>query len=98
MNTVKKMKLQNAKEINLTLTYGKLYRLQNTNQEAVDIYNELQAQERGLNEFEILRILYTAFLCADNDIEMSYEEFLDNVVSNRMEILKMYNELMYPKN
>lgn len=97
MNTEKRLKLQDGIEIKLTLNYGKLYKLQAINSDLVDEYFKLQEKTEPLNEFEILKVIYIAYLCA-NSKGMAYEEFLDKVPENRATILSLYNDLMFPKN
>ena len=97
MNTEKILKLVDGTKAKLTLTYGKLYKLQNKNPEIVEEYLEIQKKD-SLNEFEILKTIYVAYLCADNDNNISFEEFLNKVPSNRRTMMEIYVDLLYPKN
>lgn len=100
MNTEKKLTLTDGIEIKLTLNYGKLYKLQSNSPDLVNEYFQIQAKSEPLNEFEMLKVIYIAYLCAENNDskDMTYEEFLNKVPENRVEILKLYNELLFPKN
>lgn len=98
MSTEKTLKLNDGKEIKLTLNYGKLYRLQSENPDLVNEYFEIQAKTEPLNELEILKTIYIAYLCADNTEHIGYEEFLSRIPENRVTILNLYNDLLYPKN
>ena len=98
MSTEKTLKLKDGREIKLTLNYGRLYKLQSENPDLVNEYFEIQAKTEPLNELEILKVIYVAYLCANNNADMTYEEFLNKVPENRVTILNLYNELLFPKN
>lgn len=97
MNTEQELELTDGTKIKLTLTYGKLYKLKEKNPEALEEYFALQEKE-SQNELEMLKIIYIAYLCADNKVQISFEEFLDRFPSNRKTMMTIYVDLLYPKN
>ena len=101
-----KMQGNDGKEYALTLSFAKLYKLEKARPEEAQRYFEncghfdIQNKSEIENELEIIRVIYTAYLCAhlDEDNVMSYEEFLEIVPTNRNTIGTIYATLLFPKN
>lgn len=92
---MQKLILKNGKEINLSLTYGDLYRLQQNRPELVEEYFAIQGKE-NVNELDMVKVLFIAYRTQEE--EMKLEEFLDMIPQNRATIQKVYIGLLFPKN
>ena len=87
------MILNDEREIRLSLRWKDLYLLEQRDPLAFDAYTvAVRAMERKPNELAAVRILYTGYLCA-NDDPMSYEEFLDLLPDDHVTVLSEYTKL-----
>ncbi|WP_302626812.1 hypothetical protein [uncultured Eubacterium sp.] len=96
MNTYTSIQLTNEKQEKLTLTYGKLYKLQQKEKDLVERFLQIEEQDK-VNELEMAFVIYVAFRCA-NDVKTSFEEFADMIPPNRSYLIEKYTELVFPKN
>ena len=93
--TFLEMELSDGTKIQMSLTFGRLFKLRQRKPEIYEKYNNL-AMNGMKDELEFIDYLYAAYLCANiEDMEgcMGYEEFLDKIPANHMEVLVMANRL-----
>lgn len=98
-NTIKKYKLKNGKEIELTLTFGKLMKLKNTDKETYEECMQILSEDNIKDMFGYVIILYTAYLCAniDNVKEcITYQELIKQIKYDNI-LIEIVNELIEPK-
>lgn len=102
LNTTYALETNDGGSIELTLAYRYLYQLRSKHRDQYNEYNAIMT--KGANdEFDNLTILYTAYLCqliaenGDTNGCMSFDEFLDLMPSDRVEIGKAVGMLIAPK-
>lgn len=102
LNTTYTLEGNGGEEINLTLAYRYLYQLRSKHKQQYDEYNAI-VTKGAKDEFDNITILYTAYLChliAENgntDGCKSFDEFLDVLPYDRLEIAKAVGMLITPK-
>lgn len=93
--TLYDMKLNDGTEVQMTLAFGRLYKLRQRRPEAYGKYNEI-AMNGMKDELDFVSYLYAAYLCAniDNLAQcMGEEEFLEKLPENHVEVVLMANRL-----
>lgn len=93
--TLYSMEMNDGTKIQMTLAFGRLYRLRQKRPEAYGKYNEI-AMNGMKDELDFVFYLYAAYLCAnidDLDQCMGEEEFLEKLPENHVEIVVMANRL-----
>ena len=102
LNSVYEIETNEGDKIKLTLAYKYLYKLRSTNKAAYDDYNNIM-MKGPKDEFDNITIIYTAYLCSlleDNGTTegaMSYDDFLDVLPFDRVEITRAVGMLIAPK-
>ena len=96
-NTNVTIKLKNDVEVKATLTYRRLYQLQQREPKLYEQYVKAQSQDTP-SELDILLIIYVGYKCAENEAEYSFEEFMDLFPDNRVVLQSTFVQLVYPKN
>lgn len=102
LNTSYEMEALDGSKIPLTLTYRYLLQLKRKHPEDYKEYNRIMT--KGVDdEFDNIQILYTGYLCqciADNgDTKgaMSFDDFIDILPFDRVEIARTVGMLISPK-
>ena len=100
MQTVFQMKLINGNTVNLTMNYAKLYAVKAKRPEVYNRYtsikNQMSKKKGELDEFDTLYIVYTAFVCANPDSDMSFEKFMEQVPPDNALVGEMLLNLLSP--
>lgn len=101
MNTIVNFEFCDGTTTELTLTFYALLQLKNKNRAAYNRYNEaMQNSSKGTyDEFNMLGILYAAYVCAHIDDEevMPEMEFIKKCGSNRVAVGEAVKDLVQPK-
>lgn len=95
---VKTLELIDGKKINLTLNFRKLLNVRNNRKELYKRYNN--AILDGMKDvFDVITILYTAYLCGLDDIEtgMTEECFMEKVPPYVYELNRIARDLTTAK-
>lgn len=102
LNTVYTMKSIDGDPIDLTLTYRYLLQLKRKHPEDYKEYNRIMT--KGVeDEFDNIQIVYTGYLCqkiaetGDTASAMSFDDFVDILPFDRMEIARAVGMLVSPK-
>lgn len=98
---MKKLKLKNGKEVNLEITYGKLFEFQRNyvdiaKSDLVELITkkELMKQTTTVEHETIVQIIYVAYLGGKNEEPtLSYEEFLNEMSFDFKRDLKLFGNL-----
>ena len=93
--TIFEMELNDGTKIQMSLTFRRLFKLRQRKPEAYEKYNKI-AMDGMKDELDFIVYLYTAYLCANIDTPdecMEYDEFLDKIPANHLEVLVMVNRL-----
>lgn len=100
MQTVFQMKLISGNTVNLTMNYAKLYAVKAKRPEVYNRYtsikNQMSKKKGELDEFDTLYIVYTAFVCANPNSDMSFEEFMEQVPPDNALVGEMLLNLLSP--
>lgn len=92
------LELINGKTVNLTLNFKKLLNVKNKKKDLYKRYNK--AIIEGMTDtFDVITILYTAYLCCLDDIDtaMTEETFMEMVPPYVGELNKIARNLVSPK-
>ncbi|MCI8507561.1 MAG: hypothetical protein HFJ06_03200 [Lachnospiraceae bacterium] len=95
---VKTLALTDGKEINLTLNFRKLLEVRNKRKELYKRYNATILD--GMKDvFDVITILYTAYLCSLDDIDtgMTEESFMEKVPPYVYELNQIARDLTTAK-
>lgn len=98
-----KYTLDNGEEVNLSLSYGRLYRLREKDRKAYDnyqkAYHDMGNADTGDFTLSPLVIIYTAYVCGleAGAAPMTFVDFLDHVDASQVENVRIVNELIDPK-
>ena len=90
MNTYQTLKLTNDTEVKLTLTFGRLLKVKNMNKGLYEKANNV-IMNGTKDLLEMTEFIYVAYLCANLNDSMDYEEFVDlipfdfNVLAKKIE-------------
>lgn len=100
--TFKELELQNGVVIQLTLNFKRLLQLKNKRKKLYERYNLIYNKQIKDNTFDIITILYVAYLCAnideiDTDKLMSEDEFMEEIPQSFTLINNLVLELTNPK-
>lgn len=73
--------------VSVSLSFGLLYRLERINSKLYNEYNDIITGGSN-SEFDNIKLLFVAYVCANlkdyqNDLLLSYEEFLDSLPDDR---------------
>lgn len=102
LNTVYELETNDGKSMKLTLAYGLLYKLRSKHRAQYDEYNRIMTKG-AKDEFDNLTLLYTAYLCeridekGDTEGAMGFDEFLDLMPIDRVEVTRAVGMLIAPK-
>lgn len=97
-NGAETLELINGEKVELTLNFKKLLNVRNKRKDLYKRYNK--AIMDGMNDtFDVITILYTAYLCALDDIDtgMTEESFMEKVPPYVYELNKVARNLTIPK-
>ena len=96
-NTFTEFKFDDGESVKMTLTFYAIYQLKNRNKKLYDEYNKVMTN--GIKEeLDMITILYTAYLCANTEETMSFEDFIIKCGSNRRKVRETVAVLQNPKN
>lgn len=96
-NTFIDFKFDDGESVKMTLTFYAIYQLKNRNKKLYDEYNKVMTN--GIKEeLDMITILYTAYLCANTEETMSFEDFIIKCGSNRRKVRETVAVLQNPKN
>ena len=93
--TLLDFKLNDGTTIQMTLSFGRLYKLRQKNEAAYKKYNQL-TMDGMKDEFDFVAYLYTAYLCANVDELdkcMTEEEFIEKMPDNHLAVAMTVNRL-----
>jgi len=77
---MEKLKLKNGKEVNLEITYGKLFEFQRKYKDIAKDLIEVVTRKQTTDHETIMQIIYVGYLGGKNEEPiLSYEEFLDSI-------------------
>ncbi len=91
-----KLLLKDGTKIPVSLTYRNLYDLEKNKPELAKEYFEA-THKKELNELDMVKVIYVGYICAGNP-NISFEDFLEKLPTNRNTVISVYYELLYPKN
>lgn len=96
-NTYVDFELEDGRTVKLTLAYALILKHKNSNADAYKEYNRVMT--KGVqDEFDNLRLLHMAYLCAENEGEdMTFEEFIEVVSPDREYVATAVAKLIAPK-
>lgn len=101
LNTTIDFEFYDGTTVKMTLAFYILYQLKNKNKNQYNKYNQamVNSGNNKYDEFDMLTILYTAYLCANINEEnlLSEEEFIMMCGSDREAVGKAIQELTAPK-
>lgn len=98
-NTCIDFKFEDGDSVKMTLAFYALYQLKAKNKAIYDKYNEIMTKG-AKEEFDMLTVLYAAYLCANIDeLEacMTFEQFMQKCGSDRYAIKEASEKLIKPK-
>ncbi len=97
-NTFYNLQLLDGRTVKLTLNYARLYALRSKNKAAYDKYVKTKnsLDDKNIDEFDLVYIIYTAYLCANPDASESFEEFLEVVPNDDFIIGQLLVNLIAP--
>ena len=82
------------------MNYAKLYAVKAKRPEVYNCYtsikNQMSKKKGELDEFDTLYIVYTAFICANPDSDMNFEEFMEQVPPDNALVGEMLLNLLSP--
>ena len=84
-----KMQGNDGKEYALTLSYAKLYKLEKARPEEAQRYFDIQNKSEIENELEIIKVIYTAYLCAHLDEDNVMEQYTQHYFSQKTKLLRV---------
>ena len=88
------MKLNNGKEVPLSLKWRDLYALEQKNPKAFEDYSAaVRKMETKPDELSAMKIVYAGYLCANPDEAMPFEDFLDLLPDDHLTALTEYTQL-----
>ena len=93
--TLLEMEMKDGTKVQMTLSFGRLFRLRQNRPEIYEKYNNL-AMNGMKDELDFITYLYAAYLCANVDkLEecMDEMEFIERIPDNHMEIVVWVNRL-----
>lgn len=103
LNTITYLEMQDGTTVKLTLTYRYLLKLSTFNRKAYDEYNAIWNKKANRREeIDNVRIIYAAYLCAAlqdgmQEKAMSWDEFVDNMTTDRAAVSDALLGLLSPK-
>jgi hypothetical protein len=101
-NTTLDFEFYDGTTAKLTLTFYALYQLRSKNVGLYNRYNQAMnsSSKNGYDEFEMLTILYVAYMCANMNEEnvLTEEEFIIKCGSDRVAVGNAVKQLTSPKN
>lgn len=87
------MILNNGKDVPLSLKWRDLYQLEQKDPQAFESYTAaVKKMETKPTELAAVRVLYTGYLCANED-PVTFEEFLDLLPDDHVTVLSEYTLL-----
>lgn len=96
-NTLYEFKFEDGDSVQMTLTFFAVYQLKKRNKKVYDEYNKIMAV--GVEEeIDLIVILYAAYLCANEDASLSFEDFIAKCGSSRRKVREAVAALQNPKN
>ena len=103
INTELEFKLNNNETVKLTLNFALLLKIKNKYPEEYESFNKvvLYGDKKDIDFFELLSVIYVAYLCANLDNKEKYtkEEFISLVPFDVQLITQTQNRLLgYRKN
>lgn len=102
LNTVYELEGIDGETIRLTLAYRYLYQLRAKHRDQYDDYNTIM-MKGAKDYFDNITILYTAYLCeliaekGDTDGCWGFDEFMDHLPVDNMEVMRAVGMLVAPK-
>lgn len=96
MQTVLKIKLNNNKEVELTLNFAKLLKLSQAKKNVYRRYNDIVNSQKGQDVLDLSYVIYTAYICASEDYEMTFEKFLELLPPDQALVNELYAKLIAP--
>lgn len=102
INTVYELEGIDGGPLKLTLTYRNLYQLKKKHPQEYADYNKIMTKG-SQDEFDNITVLYTAYLCqliaetGDTEGAMSFDDFLDVLPFDRVEVSRAVGMLIAPK-
>lgn len=82
----------------MTLSFARLKMLSSKNKSLYERYMKIMSTEKGHTEFDMLAVLYAAYVCAhlDEDV-MTEDEFIEMCGTDRYAIRDAMNAMTNPK-
>ena len=102
LNTSYELETLDGGKMKLTLAYRLLYQLRSKHRAEYEDYNRV-VTKGAKDEFDNITVLYTAYLCqmiddnGDTEGAMSFDEVLDLMPGDRLEIARAVGMLIAPK-
>lgn len=102
LSTVYELETIDSDKVKLTLAYRHLYQLRAKHRAQYDEYNRIM-MKGAKDYFDNITILYTAYLCeliaekGDTEGCMGFDEFMDVLPVDNMEIMRAVGMLVSPK-
>lgn len=92
---MEKLKLKNGKEVNLEVTYMKLFEFQRRYKDISKDLIEVVVKKQAMDHETIMQIIYVGYLGGKNEEPiLSYEEFLNELGFNYTRDLMLFNNLV----
>lgn len=102
LSTVYELETIDGGKLKLTLAYRHLYQLRAKHRAEYDEYNRIM-MKGAKDYFDNITILYTAYLCeliaenGDTDGCMGFDDFMDVLPVDQMEVMRAVGMLVSPK-
>ena len=92
-HTITTYETPSGETVNLTLNFFLLYKVKSKHPEIYERYNEIMLH--GTKDFfDSIHVMYTAYLCANEDAKYDFEEFLKLLGDDIPGVMKKAREIM----
>lgn len=96
MNTYEALTLNDGTEVKLTLTFARLLRVKNENKNLYEKCNDV-LMNGAKDIFQMIDFIYVAYMCANLDNFIAYENFIDLVPFDLKKLAQVSDNLMTSK-
>lgn len=91
----REIELQNGEKIKLTLNFAGLYKLRNKEPQLYEEYNGM-IMDGIHDDLQNIRMIYIAYVCANLEEHMGFEEFLESAPFDREIINQAIGGMLTP--
>lgn len=95
---MEKLKLKNGKEVNLEVTYGKLFEFQNKYKGIAKDLIEVVVKKQAVDHESIIQLIYVGYLGGKNEEPiLTYDQFLNELGFDYKRDLTLFKSLVNNK-